>query len=113
MKVNQVGQQKRKMTRSGRETIYFFVPSNHGTNYIPHMCIFKYIIVLQYAKILHVSNGSIFFENELLFQKVNMVEHIIHCLGSLCPSILFCIDYDSTKQVFKVKSVLEDFITRS
>jgi hypothetical protein len=64
------------------------------------------------GQILHVSNGSIYVENDFLFQKINMVEHIIHCVGSSCPLILFCIDYDSTKQVFKVKSVLEDLIAR-
>jgi hypothetical protein len=39
-----------------------------------------------------------------------MVKPIIHCLGSSCPLILFCLDYDSKKQVFEVKSVLEDVI---
>ncbi len=62
------------------------------------------------GQILHVSNGSIFVENDFLFQKINMVEHIIHCFGSSCPLILFCLDYDSTKQMFKVKSVLKDLI---
>jgi hypothetical protein len=62
------------------------------------------------GQILHVSNGSIFVENDILFQKINMVKHIIHCFGSSCPLILFCLDYDSTKQVFKVKVVLEDLI---
>jgi hypothetical protein len=57
-----------------------------------------------------VNNGSTFVENDLLFQKINMVEQIIHCFGSSCPLILFCRDYDSTKEVFKVKSVLEDLI---
>jgi len=61
-------------------------------------------------QILHVSNGSTFVENDLLFQKINMVELIIHCFGSSCPLILFSRDYDSTKEVFKVKSVLEDLI---
>jgi len=62
------------------------------------------------GQILHVSNGLIFVENDFLFQKINMVEHIIHCFGSSCPLILFFLDYDSTKQMFKVKSVLKDLI---
>jgi hypothetical protein len=62
------------------------------------------------GQILHVSNGSTFVENDLLFQKINMVEQIIHCFRSSCPLILFCHDYDSTKEMFKVKSLLEDLI---
>jgi len=62
------------------------------------------------GQILHVSNGSTFVENDLFFQKINMVEQTIHCFGSSCPLILFCRDYDSTKEVLEVKSVLEDLI---
>jgi hypothetical protein len=62
------------------------------------------------GQILHVSNGSVFVENDFLFQKINMVEHIIHCFESSCRLILFCLDYDSTKQMFKVKSVLKDLL---
>jgi hypothetical protein len=61
------------------------------------------------GQILLVSNGSTFVENDLLFLK-NMVQQIIHCFGSSCPLIVFCHDYDSTKEMFKVKSVLEDLI---
>jgi hypothetical protein len=43
-------------------------------------------------------------------QKLNMVEPIIHCFGSSYLLILFCLDYDSKKQVFKVKNVFEDVI---
>jgi hypothetical protein len=62
------------------------------------MCTFRYTIVLQLAKYMWAWNSK------------KMVEPIIHCLGNSCPLILFCIDYDSKKQMFKVKSVLEDVI---
>jgi len=109
MKVNQVGQQTRMMIRSGGDR---FILSSYrimaqiiiATNV--YMQIYNCSII---GQILHVSNGSIFVENDLLFQKINMVEHIMHCFGSSCPLILFCLDYDSTKQVL-VKDVFENLI---
>jgi hypothetical protein len=80
MKVNQVGQQKRMLTRSGGEPIYFVITLNHGTNYNCHNVCFQLYNCSTIGQ-LHVSKGSIFVENDLLFQKINMVEPIIHvCL---------------------------------
>ncbi len=47
---------------------------------------------------------------EQVIEKLNMVELIIHCLGSSCSLVFFCLDYDSKKQMFKVKCMLEDVI---